>query len=314
MAQETAMKPTLDVIIVNWNSGPSLERCLISLAAAGKRSLQLQRVVVVDNASSDGSLQFKHPEDLPLRIMQNPSNRGFAAACNQGAHGSLADYLLFLNPDTILFQDSLALPVDFLEREENAKMGICGGRALDAAGRTSICCARFPSLRIFFGKMSGLSLLFPQWFPPHQLTPEERRHSGPVDQVIGAFFLVRRTLFETLNGFDERFFVYFEEVDLSYRARQKGYSSYFLAQCLYYHALDRCVSQTEAHRLCYSLESRFKYGLAALRTHADLGTGFAASLWPCCLRTSTNCGNTQRLRTANRSFGARERVSFFSKQ
>lgn len=256
---EAAMATTLDVIIVNWNSGRRLEQCLASLAAADLGSIGLQRVVVVDNASADDSLQIKGQADLPLQIIQNPANLGFAAACNQGARGSQADYLLFLNPDTVLLQDSLALPVEFMECKENAQIGICGCRAMDSTGNTSICCARFPSLRIFFGKMSGLSLLFPRWFPPHQLKPEECRHSGFVDQVIGAFFLIRRILFETLQGFDERFFVYFEEVDLSFRARQKGYGSYFLAQCQYYHAVDRQLSRTEAHRLCYSLESRFKY-------------------------------------------------------
>ena len=167
--------------------------------------------------------------DQPISVLYNDTNRGFAAACNQGAAGTQADYLLFLNPDTRVFPDSLWRPLEFLEQEENGKVGICGVRHVDDSGAFSTSCARFPTLKIFFGQMTGLSRIFPQWFPPHLMPESECLGSRDVDQIIGAFFLVRRALFEALSGFDPRFFVYFEEVDFSLRARHAGFRSYYLA-------------------------------------------------------------------------------------
>src|SRR5438094_1323064 len=97
------MTDTLDIIIVNWNAGKPFRDCLLSIKNAKKSGFNLTRVVVVDNGSTDGSLDAIHTAGLPLTVIRNPENRGFAAACNQGAKESKADYLLFLNPDTRLF-------------------------------------------------------------------------------------------------------------------------------------------------------------------------------------------------------------------
>jgi GT2 family glycosyltransferase len=143
-----------------------------------------------------------------------------------------------------------------MELPENGSVGICGVRHIDASGKTATSCARFPSLRIFLWKMTGLAQLFPKVFPTHLLAGDECRESKEVDQVIGAYFLVRRSLFEALNGFDERFFVYFEEVDFSRRAKKQGYSSYYLADVTLYH---RGGGSSKTKRLFYSLRSRLLY-------------------------------------------------------
>jgi len=167
--------------------------------------------------------------------------------------------LLFLNPDTRLPPETLSRAIEFMEKAENQNIGICGGLAVDPRNQVAFSAARFPSLRIFLGTMTGLSHLFPRLFPPHQLSPAEVQMGGVVDQIIGAFFLVRQPLFERIKGFDERFFVYFEEVDFSWRARQKGYLSYLLPQCRYIHI--GCVSsnQEKGRRLFYFLRSRILY-------------------------------------------------------
>src|SRR6185436_16896564 len=182
------------------------------------------------------------------------------AACNQGAAGTQADYLLFQNPDTRVFSDSLRHPLEFLEQKQNSKFGICGVRHVDDSGAFSTSCARFPTLRIFFGQMTGLSRLLPTWFPSHLMLEAECLESREVDQIIGAFFLVRRTLFEALGGFDPRFFVYFEEVDFSLRAVQAGFRSYYLAATTVYHKGGGSSQQAKATRLFYSLRSRLLYG------------------------------------------------------
>ncbi len=124
-----------DVIIVNWNAGRLLHRCLESVIAARHEDLRLQRVVVVDNASTDGSMHGVEGLAPFVKIIPNASNTGFAAACNQGARGSIADYVLFLNPDTEVLTDGLVQPLAFLDRPENGDVGIVGIQLVDDAGR-----------------------------------------------------------------------------------------------------------------------------------------------------------------------------------
>jgi GT2 family glycosyltransferase len=254
-------QPSLDIIIVNWNTGPLIRDCLESTSHARTPAFRLERLVVVDNNSADGSADgLGGLSEQPISVLHNDTNRGFAAACNQGAAGTQADYLLFLNPDTRVFADSLWRPLEFLERNENSKFGICGVRHVDDSGAFSTSCARFPTLRIFFGQMTGLSRLFPTCFPSHLMPESECMESRDVDQIIGAFFLVRRSLFDALGGFDPRFFVYFEEVDFSLRAVQAGFWSYYLAGTTVYHKGGGSSHQAKAARLFYSLRSRLLYG------------------------------------------------------
>ncbi|NPV29977.1 MAG: glycosyltransferase family 2 protein [Firmicutes bacterium] len=254
------MHPRLDIIIVNWNSGHQLQCCLNSILRADKESFIVERVVVVDNASTDGSAEGVEDFDLPLCLIHNIENRGFAAACNQGAKGSKADYLLFLNPDTCLFKDSLTKPLTFMEQKENRNIGILGIQLVDDNGQISHTCARFPTPGRFFSKMFGLDRLFPKLFPSHFMTEWDHREGRVVDQVIGAFFLVRRSIFEDLGGFDERFFVYFEDLDFALRARQAGWHNFYLADVQAYHKGGGTSEQVKATRLFYSLRSRILYG------------------------------------------------------
>ena len=123
---------SLDIVIVNWNTARELMECLASIAASDRSAFHLARVVVVDNASRDGFCLELEAGQLPLTVVRNAENRGFAAACNQGAAGSKADYMLFLNPDTRLFPETLTHTVAFLERPDSGDIGICGIRLVDA--------------------------------------------------------------------------------------------------------------------------------------------------------------------------------------
>lgn len=253
------MPAVLDIIIVNWNSGPQLGGCLDSIAAASRDGFELGRVVVVDNASRDGSADELEGRALPLSLIHNRENRGFAAACNQGAGGSRADYLLFLNPDVQLLADSLSVPVAVMEPPENERVGICGIQLLDQEGEVWRRCARFPTPGRFLAMMLGLDRLWPRRFPGHFMTEWDHATTRDVDQVMGAFFLVRRALFEALGGFDERFFVYFEDADFSYRARAQGWRSLYLAQARARHWGGGTSRQVKARRLFYALRSRLSY-------------------------------------------------------
>ena len=136
----------LDVVIVNWNTGSQLRACLAALAASRQDSYRLGRVVVVDNASADQSMDDLACLALPLLTIKNDENVGFGAACNQGAAGSTADYLLFLNPDTRVFE-TLASSVRWMEHSGNDDVGILGVQLLDESGQVSRTCARFLASR-----------------------------------------------------------------------------------------------------------------------------------------------------------------------
>jgi N-acetylglucosaminyl-diphospho-decaprenol L-rhamnosyltransferase len=268
----------VDVITVNWNSGRQLAECLASLAATDRTRVTLGRVVVVDNASTDGSAQGLDPGDLPLEIISNPTNRGFAAACNQGARVGQSPYVLFLNPDTRLEYDSLAAPLAWLESSSAADIGICGIQLVDPEGRVARSCARFPTAGQLVAGAAGLDRLLPGAFPGFLMRDWDHQQSRRVDHVIGAFYLVRRSLFERLSGFDERYFVYLEDLDFSLRAREAGWHSYFLASARAFHRGGGTSDQVRAERLLYLLRSRLHYarrhfspaGAAAVRL-ATLG-------------------------------------------
>jgi N-acetylglucosaminyl-diphospho-decaprenol L-rhamnosyltransferase len=253
------MASSIDIVIVNWNAGRQLSQCLESINAADRSHVALQRTVVVDNASTDGSLEGVDSLGLPLEVIRNERNRGFAVACNQGAKGSSAEYLLFLNPDTRLSTNALSGPVAFMEQPSNQRIGILGIQLTDHDGRVARTCARFPTAGRFLSKMLGLDRAFPLLFPPHFMVEWDHRQSREVDQVMGAFFLIRRSLFETLGGFDERFFVYFEEVDLSVRAHALGWLTFYLSTAQAYHRGGGVTEQVKPTRLFYSLRSRIQY-------------------------------------------------------
>jgi len=253
------MTGSIHIVIVNWNTGDYLRQCLQSIVLADLDDVKVARVTVIDNASTDGSAAHRDDLGLPLEVVHNSSNIGFAAACNQGAAGCEADYLLFLNPDTRLFPDTLAVVTGFMDSERAAHIGICGGQILDPAGGPALSCSRFPTLPVLFGRITGLDLVLPRLFPSHHLTPAETRHSGLVDQVIGAFFLVRRELFTRLGGFDTRYFTYYEEVDFALRALRQGFRSYFLKEARILHAGSVSSDQVRDVRLYHSLRSRLIY-------------------------------------------------------
>jgi N-acetylglucosaminyl-diphospho-decaprenol L-rhamnosyltransferase len=252
----------LDVVVVNWNTGRYLADCLRSVHASAGRVV-LGHVAVVDNASSDDSLARARPWlDRPeFVVVRNRSNAGFAAASNQGARLGQAPLILFLNPDASVLEDTLARVVAFFGSPAARTVGICGGQVLDEAGHPDISGGPFPTPRLLLGQVTGLSRVLPSVFPAKHVV--HRAASGPMDHVIGAFLVVRRDLFEQLGGFDERYFLYYEEVDLCLRARALGWATYHLADVEVVHAGRVSSSQIGGRRLAYSLTSRRAYA----RTH-----------------------------------------------
>lgn len=266
----------VDIIIVNWNSGRQLLDAINSISAFD--SDLVGKVVIVDNNSTDDSLKNIERNfdkiNFSIELVRNSTNIGFGAACNQGVKLSTGKYVLLLNPDARLFAQSLSMPVAYMQNPENSDVGICGIQLIDENGHISRTCARFPSVAVFSSQALGLNK-FPglqRW--SHHMAEWDHLSTREVDHVIGAFYLIRRSLFESLNGFDERFFVYLEDLDLSLRARQAGWRSVYLASVQAFHAGGGTSQQVKATRLFYSLRSRLLYGFkhfAPLRAWALVG-------------------------------------------
>lgn len=252
-------KPTLDIIVVNWNSGLQLAQCLHHIRTASKRGLVLGRIVVVDNASNDSSLEAMYEAKDHTVIIRNRENVGFAAACNQGAAGSRADFLLFVNPDVFLGENALSITVQFLMDPSNVDVAICGPRLIGRDGATQRTCSRFPSPGNFYSKAVGLDRAFPKLFRTSAMVEWDHDSDRTVDQVMGACFFIRKNVFTEIGGFDERFFVYFEEVDLSLRCEKAGWKTRFLSEASATHLGGGCSRQVPAKRLFYSLRSRMLY-------------------------------------------------------
>jgi GT2 family glycosyltransferase len=251
-------RASIHVVIVNWNSGEQLRECLQSFDAVASDDVTLVRVTVVDNASSDGSCEAL-PASLPLSLVRNADNRGFGAACNQGAAGSRADFLLFLNPDTRLTAGSLETPARYLASPHHAAAGIVGIQLADESGHVARNTARAPTALTMLGNSLGLDRLGLGIFPPHFVTDWAHDDTREVDQVMGAFFFVRREVFEALGGFDERFFVYFEDLDLAQRARGAGWSSVYLATARAFHRGQGTTRKAVARRTFYFVRSKLLY-------------------------------------------------------
>ena len=264
---------TVDVVIVNWNSGPQLRECLQSFAAVANDDVAA-RVTVIDNASTDGSSEGL-AAPVPLTVVRNADNRGFGAACNQGAAGSEADFLLFLNPDTRLMPGSFAQPVRYLRAPENEKVGIIGIQLVDADGHVARNTARAPTAWSMVGNSVGLDRLAPRLFPPHFVTDWAHDQTRTVDQVMGAFFLARRSMFEALGGFDERFFVYYEDLDFSQRARAQGWRSVYLSTAQAFHRGQGTTEGATARRTFYFCRSRILYARKHFSTTGALAVTLA---------------------------------------
>lgn len=245
---------TTDIVIVNWNAGRQLQDCVESVRAFSGGLVGT--CIVVDNGSSDGSVDFLQ-DASDVVLVRAGFNLGFAKACNLGAQKGTSNFILFLNPDARLLAQSLPGACAYLDNPSHSDIGIVGVQLVGADGELQRTCARFPTAARLAAKSFGLTAMFKtldfqmkEW--PHN---EIRR----VDQVIGAFFLVHRALHFDLGGFDERFFVYFEEVDFSYRASKLGYQSVYLADVQAFHKGGGVSEQVKAHRLFYSLRSRILY-------------------------------------------------------
>ena len=216
----------LSVIIVNYNVKYYLAQCLRSVEKAIKEIDA--EVIVIDNASSDGSVTYLQQQFPFVKFFSNRTNTGFGKANNLGLAHSSGDLVLFLNPDTIIPEDGLLKCIAFLKSRGDA--GALGVKMIDGSGKYLPESKRgFPSFSTSFFKLSGITALFPH---SHKLAKYYLGHLpkdevNEVDVLAGAFLMVKREVLNVTGAFDEAFFMYGEDIDLSYRIQQAGWKNFY---------------------------------------------------------------------------------------
>ncbi|MDR2233320.1 MAG: glycosyltransferase family 2 protein [Tannerella sp.] len=219
----------LSVIIVNYNVKLLLEQCLYAVRAAAE-GLDLE-IYVVDNHSTDGSTEYLRPLFPEVYFIENEDNPGFAKANNQAIRLCRGEYILLLNPDTVIGENSLQALCRFLD--EHPEAGAIGVKMLNAHGAFLPESKRsFPTPWVSFCKLFGLSRLFPHSprFAAYSLPYLDPDRQHPVDVLAGAFMLIRHKALMETGLFDESFFMYGEDIDLSYRITQAGYRNFYVPE------------------------------------------------------------------------------------
>jgi GT2 family glycosyltransferase len=219
----------LSIVIVNYNVKYYLEQCLDSVLKSVQR-LDTE-IFVVDNHSSDGSLEYLTPKFPCVRFINNKENAGFSTACNQAIKQTTGEYILLLNPDTVLGENTLVKICRFMD--ENKQAGAVGVKMLDGFGRFLPESKRgFPSPWNSFTKIFGLARLFPRskFFGGYNLRYLDENETHEVKVLAGAFMMLRRECIEKSGSLDNRFFMYGEDIDLSYRISQAGYSNFYIPE------------------------------------------------------------------------------------
>lgn len=246
----------VDIVIVNWNSGDYLEKCINSIFGPNNKTC-VNIVFIIDNDSKDSSLNSIKLNDK-IQFIQNKENFGFARASNQGFKLSKAPYILLLNPDTQLLESTLEDCIAFMEK--NQDIDILGCCLLNDKGEVTPSCARFPTAARLLVDSTGLSKILPSIFKPAILmTDWDHKTSRFVDQVMGAFMFMRQSVFEKIGFFDERFFVYYEDLDFSKRLSATEGKSFFNAGISAIHSGKGTTETVKPFRLFLNLRSRLQY-------------------------------------------------------
>jgi len=214
----------VSIIVVNWNTKALLRDCLNSVYEQIRDDYE---IIVVDNASTDGSKEMVRNDFPKVVLIENNKNRGFAAANNQGMAVAKGKYVLLLNSDTIVLDNCISNIVSFADKHHRA--GVIGCRVLNSDSTLQQTCFMFPSILNLFLSSSYLYKIFPKsrFFGRELMTWWDANDIREVDIVKGCFMLVRREAIEEVGGMDENFFMYAEETDWCYRFKKNGWKVLF---------------------------------------------------------------------------------------
>jgi N-acetylglucosaminyl-diphospho-decaprenol L-rhamnosyltransferase len=221
---QSASPAELALVVVNFDSGDHLRNCIAQLRpAAGSTPVQL---VVVDNASTDGSEAGVTEIDPEVLLLENSQNKGYGRACNQGFAATEAPFVCFLNPDIVPEPKSLSRMLQAIA--DRPEVGVLGPRLVNPDGSTYPSCRVVPKLGVAVGHaVFGLFSDGNRFTRAYKLMDVDHNSELVVEWVSGAAMLVRREAFEQVGGFDEGFFMYVEDLDLCARIREAGWKSLY---------------------------------------------------------------------------------------
>ncbi len=241
----------ISFIIVNWNTKDLLKDCLGSIyKTAGALTFE---VIVVDNASSDGSAAMLAAEYPQVHVVANTQNRGFGAANNQGFCVMKGKYALLVNTDAVLTEGSVQKLWAFAEA--NPRTAIVCGQLLNADGSRQNSVASFPTLLTLAVNVSLLEYLFPKKYPSKRY-----RHEKPleVDSAVGACMLIRKQALEEVSFFDERYFFFYEETDMAFAMKRAGWLIYQVPDAFIYHLQGQSIGNNARSRIEF-YRSRYQF-------------------------------------------------------
>lgn len=246
----------LSIIIVNYNAGHYLENCLRSVYAETNQITF--DVWVVDNNSKDESVSMIRRNFPLVNLIENKANIGFAGANNEALSKCTGDYVLLLNPDTLILDNAIEKTVGFLD--ENPQTGIAGCKVLNEDGTLQLACRRsIPTPGVAFFRLAGLSRLFPnsKMMAEYNLTYLNPDKPHEVDAVSGAFLMIRRRVIDKIGTLDERFFMYGEELDWCLRTKKAEWKVMYYPDAGVIHYKGECSKSNsrkaafEFHRSMY---------------------------------------------------------------
>lgn len=222
------MEIDVSIIIVNYNTLEMTKKCIESVVQFTKKNSF--EIILVDNGSTDGSVEYfsKYPR---ITFIPNHKNLGFGRANNVGAKEAHGKYLFLLNSDTLLFNDIINVFFNYSESNGGKRLACCGCSLLDGKMQPTLSCGHFPSLMQEFSSIGFYRLYRKKFHRKWAVAyPFEKSRPEEVDYIIGADWFIKKELFDLLGGFDEDYFMYYEESDLAYRMRQIGYCSVLLPE------------------------------------------------------------------------------------
>ncbi len=228
-------KPRVTIVVVNWKTPELLAGALRSLYKDSRAESDFE-IVVVDNNSGDGSVEMLARDFKQVKTIANRENVGFAKACNQVIPESQADYVLLLNPDTIVVENAVSKMIAFLDKNSNC--AAVGPKVLNSDGSLQLACRRsFPTPEAAFFRLTYLSLLFPKnkTLARYNLTDSDPDKEIEVDALSGSCMMLRKSAIDLIGLLDEDIFMFGEDIDWCWRLKQRGFSVRYYPEAVVYH-------------------------------------------------------------------------------
>lgn len=246
----------LSVVILNYNVKYFIDLCLQSVLAATK-NIDTE-IIVVDNASVDGSVPWIKAQFPQVKLVVNNENLGFPKGNNMGVSQAKGEYVCILNPDTVVAEDTFSKALDFMDK--NQQFAIMGPKLIDGSGTFLKESKRgIPTPAVAFSKVSGLYKIAPKLFGKYYNMRLPKDKSGPTEILVGAFMFMRTEHYRELKGFDEACFMYSDDIDLSYRSLQLGKQNYYNPDITVIHFKGESTPKDFAYQLMFREAMNYFY-------------------------------------------------------